>query len=197
MNLSNLNTEERRNIELENLAKAKFSKDTLLLDGSGKKFINELKKQFSNVQIIKLKIKAENNMLWGSMNMQQFTSEFLNNSNFKDEITELVPFDDKYELKNKITMGGNLFNLLGDLCGILKNGGCYVSGINLKNDEIIEITKSFIDQNLKEGYKMYHYIKINEAWSKWFGLQPIYSLTYLLLSLYKDEMLMICITDTD
>jgi hypothetical protein len=197
MDLSHLNTEERRKIELDSLSKATFIEDSLVLQTDQENYYTELKKRFGNIAFKKLKIKAYNNLLWGSMGMQQFTNEFINNSNFKNSIKDLLPFDKRFELKENIRMGGNLFNLLGDLCSLLKSGGCYGDGTNLKNDEIVRITKKFIDDNLKEGYKMYHYIKINEPWTEWFGYQPIYSLTYLLFNLYKDEMLMICISDTD
>lgn len=197
MDLSNLSTEERRKVELENLAKATFLTDKLIQPDDELNFYDELKKHFGNVKIIKLKINAQNDMLWGSMGMQQFINEFLNSLNLKNSIVDLMPFDEYFELKQPIATGGNLFNLIGDLCSILKEGGCYGSGSNLSNDEIIRITKQFIDDNLKEGYKMYHYIKISEPWNRWFSYQPIYALTFLLINLYRDEMLMICISDTD
>ena len=197
MDLSHLNTEERRKIELDSLSKTTFIEDKLIMEPDQGNIYIELQKHFGNVKFKKLKIKAHNNLLWGSMGMQQFTNEFINNLNFKNSIKELLPFEKRYELKEKIIMGGNLFNLLGDLCSLLKSGGCYGGGSNLKNDEIVRITKKFIDDNLKEGYKMYHYIKISEPWTEWFGYQPIYSFSYLLLNLYRDEMLLICISDTD
>ncbi|MGY6650109.1 hypothetical protein [Wenyingzhuangia sp. IMCC45574] len=197
MDLSNINTEERRKLELDFLSKAEFEKVELASTNEENYFRAELEKNFAGIEIIKLKIKPYNDTLWGSMGMQQFTQKFLNNSNLKAEITEILPFENEYELKNEVRVGGNLFNLLGDLCGIIKQGGCYGSGSDLKNEEILRIVKNFIDQNLKEGYKMYHYIKINEPWAKWFGHNPIYSLTYLLINIYRDEMLMICIVDDD
>lgn len=196
MDTSNSNTEEQGKIESELLSKAQFSNDDLVLNTEGKQFIEELK-HFARVYVIKLKVKPFEDILWGSMGMYQFTNELLNNLSFKSAVKELLPFEGYYELKKDIATGGNLFNLLGDLCGLLKQGGCYGSGSDLKNDVLINITKQFIDQNLRDGYKMYHYIKINEPWTKWFGPQPIYSLTYLLINLYQDEMLMICIADDD
>ena len=195
MNLSHLNIEDRRKVELENLSKAEFSKSSLNLNGNARIFHEELKKHCGCIAVIKLNIKAENNMLWGSMGMQQFVYEFLNNENLKKELEELSPYEERFELKKDIKMGGNLFNLLGDMCAILKNGGMYSDGTGLKNKQIVEYTMDFIDQNLKEGYKMYHYIKIQEPWTKWFD--PIWASTYLLLNLYCDEMMMICITDSD
>ena len=197
MDLSKLDTEERRKIELESLSKAEFFADDLILDNHGEQFLAELRRHFAGIHIVKLKIKAFNDLLWGSMGMQQFTNELLNNVSFKEVIEELLPFDAFYSLKHDITIGGNLFNLLGDLSGMIKQGGCYGSGSDLKNEDILKITKCFIDQNLKDGYKMYHYIKINEPWSRWFGYQPIYSITYLLISLHRDEMIMICVADDD
>ncbi len=195
MNLSNLNTEERRKVEIENLSKANFLKTDLNLEGNSKLFYEELNKHCGCISIIKLKIEPKNNMLWGSMGMQQFANELINNENFKREVNEICTFDDRYELKKEIKMGGNLFNLLGDLCSILKTGGCYSDGSNLKNEKIVEVTMEFINQNLKEGYKMYHYLKIYEPWTKWFD--QVWASTFLLINLYKDEMLMICITDSD
>ena len=197
MDLSNLNTEERRKLELEFLSKAEFKKVELASTNEENHFQAELKQHFAGVEIIKLKIKPYNDTLWGSMGMQQFTNQFLNNLNLKEAIKELSPFEIGYELKNQVSVGGNLFNLLGDLCGIIKQGGCYGSGSDLKNEEILIITKNFIDQNLKEGYKMYQYIKITEPWTEWFGHKPIYSLTYILINMYRDEMLIICIVDDD
>ena len=197
MDLSNINTEERRKLELDFLSKAEFKKVELASTSDENYFRAELEKNFAGVEIFKLKIKPYNDTLWGSMGMQQFTQKFLNNSNLKAAIKEILPFENEYELKNEVRVGGNLFNLLGDLCGIIKQGGCYGSGSDLKNEEILRITKNFIDLNLKEGYKMYHYIRINEPWTKWFGHNPIYSLTYLLINIYRDEMLMICIVDDD
>jgi len=197
MDLSNINREKRRKLELDFLSKAEFKKVELASMNEVGDFQSELENNFAGVEIIKLKIKAYNDTLWGSMGMQQFINEFLNNSNLKEAIKEIFPFENVYELKNEVRVGGNLFNLLGDLCGIIKQGGCYGSGSNLKNEKILQITKNFIDQNLKDGYKMYHYIKIYEPWTKWFGHDPIYSLTYLLISLHRDEMLMICIVDDD
>ncbi|MBK8626900.1 MAG: hypothetical protein IPN86_15440 [Saprospiraceae bacterium] len=125
MDLSNLSTEERRKVELENLAKATFLTDKLIQPDDELNFYDELKKHFGNVKIIKLKINAQNDMLWGSMGMQQFTNEFFNSSNLKNSIVDLMPFDEYFELKQPIAIGGNLFNLIGDLCSILKEGGCY------------------------------------------------------------------------
>jgi hypothetical protein len=197
MDLSKLSVEERRKTELEYLSKTVFSRDVVVIREEEPEFSAELRKHFGGVYITKLKIQAYNDVLWGSMGMQQFTNELLNHPSLKQHIQDLHPFEEFYELKQNVSMGGNLFNLLGDLCALIKQGGCYGDGSNLSNDEIIRITKSFIDDNLKEGYKMYHYIKLYEPWTKWFGHQPIYAMTFLMLSLYRDEMYMICIVDTD
>lgn len=195
MDLSKLNIEERRKIELDNLSKANFSVSNLSLENESKKFFDELNKHCGLVKIIKLRIEAQNNMLWGSMGMQQFVNEFLNNENLKRELAELNPFKERYELKKEIVMGGNLFNLIGDLSSVLKRGGCYSDGSTFKNREVLNMTMEFVDQNLKEGYKLYHYIKIFEPWTKWFD--PVWASSYLVINLYKDEMMLICITDTD
>lgn len=136
-------------------------------------------------------------MLWGSLGFQQFVNEFINNSNFKNAISELQPFEENYKLKRDIKLGGSLFNLIGDLSNNLYRGGCYGSNSDLKSDEILKITKAFIDENLKDIYSDYRYIRIYEPWNKWFGHNPLLAMTYMLINTYKDEMLMMCIADTD
>lgn len=197
MDLSHLNRKERDKITLENLSKAKFHPIELNLKEDSLKFYTEFKKRFSGVQIIKLKIKAFRNMLWGSLGFQQFTNEFINNSNFKNAVAQLKPFEEYYELKNKVKLGGSLFNFIGDLSHNLYKGGCYGSNSDLNSDEILKLTKAFIDDNLKDIYSDYRYIRIHEPWTKWFGHSPLISTTYMLINTYKDEMLMICIADTD
>jgi hypothetical protein len=197
MDLSHLNRAERNRITLENLSKAKFYPIELNLEENSLKFYAEFKKRFSGVQVIKLKIEANQNMLWGSLGFQQFTNEFINNSNFKNAISQLNPFEEYYELKRDIKLGGSLFNFIGDLSHDLYKGGCYGSNSDINSDEILKITKAFIDDNLKDIYSDYQYIRIHEPWTKWFGHKPLISTTYLVINTYKDEMLMICIADTD
>ena len=196
MDLSKYSAEERRIITLDNLSRTTFSEMNVILEGEAGKFLTELEKQFRKVHFKKLKIEAPNNMLWGSLGMQEFINAFLNNTNFKHVIADLQPFQDPYKLKKDIELKENLFYLLGELCAILKQGGFYGGGSDLSNEEILKITKCFIDQNLKDGYKMYHFIKLHEPWMDWFTNNAVYTSTYLLFSMHRDEVLIICISDS-
>ena len=197
MNLSNLNKEERDKITSENLSKAKFYPVELNLQEDSLKFYTELKNRFQGVHIIKLKIETYQNELWGSLAFQQFVNELINNVSFKHAISELQPFEEYFELKRDIKLGGSLFNLIGDLSHNLYKGGVYGSNSDLQKDEILKLSKAFVDDNLKDIYSDYHYIRIYEPWTKWFGHKPLLASTYMLINTYKDEMLMICLTGTD
>lgn len=197
MDTSHLSREEQIQKYKEHLSKLEFEVIDNGLSEKSEKFLGEIDSQFNGCyKILKIRVKNEYELLSGTLGTLSFLTEILNHKNLKPLIEELNPFETKYELKKDVRAISSLYTLLGDLCSLLVFGGAYSSGTALKNEELIQTVKSFIDDFLPDGYRNYDYYVSYESWNKWF-CNVAWDYTFIVLNRNRKEMNLICITDSD
>lgn len=181
----------------EQLSKLEFEVIDNALTEKSEKFLGEMNSQFNGCcKILKIRVKNDYELLYGTLGTLSFLTEILNHKNLKPLIEELNPFETKYELKKDVRGISSLYTLLGDLCSLLVLGGAYSSGTALKNEELIQTVKFFIDDFLPDGYRSYDYYVSHEPWNKWF-CNVAWDYTFILLNRNRKELNLICITDSD
>ena len=193
MNISN---QERIKNDLENISQVEFKRVSNNLSNKTNPFLEEIQKQFSIYEIVRLEVSSEQKLNMGVLSVELFLNGILNNSTFKKAIIELGPREEKIELDGKIQMASSLYKLLGDLCYCLQFGGAYTDGTSLKPDVLVKVVKDFIDDFLPEGYKNYHYFQFFDPWAEWFA-GVAWDYTFLLINHNGTDARMLCITDSD
>jgi len=197
IDVSNLSRQDQIDYYIEQLSKVEFELVDNELTEKSKIFITELGQHFNQCfYILKFKVTNEFELLDGSLGTLSFLSELLNHKNLKPLIQEIMPVHEYYELKKDVKGITSLYTLLGDLCSLLVFGGAYSSGTSLKEEELIQSVKGFIDDFLPDGYKNYDYFVTYEPWSKWF-CNVAWDITHIIINRNRKELNLICITDSD
>ena len=197
MDTSHLSREEQIEKYKEQLSKLEFEVIDNGLSEKSEKFLSELDSQFNKCyKILKIRVKNEYELLSGTLGTLSFLTEILNHNSLQPIIGELSPFETKYEFTKDVRGISSLYTLLGDLCSLLVFGGAYSSGTALKNEDLIQTVKSFIDDFLPDGYRNYDYYISYEPWNKWF-CNVAWDYTFIVLNRNRKEMNLICITDSN
>ncbi len=160
-------------------------------------FFDALKEQYVNggYQVYKFAV-SQHPLRFGIIGSPEWLIQVLNHAQLVPLIPGLQPFEEPYQFQDRPVAASNLYSLLGDLCGILSQGGAYTSGSERPDGALIRITKDFIDELLPRGFRDYHCYRTFEAWNGWF-FNIAWDYTALVVSKDGLELNLICLTDSD
>ena len=195
--VSNLERQEQLEYYKTQISNVEFEKIEDFLTEKSDVFLKELGEQFNQCfHIMKFRVTNDFELSSGSMGTLSFLTEVLNHKSLTPFISDLGVHEQKYVLTKDVRGVSSLYTLLGDLCSVLVFGGAYSSGTKLKEEELIQTVKSFIDDFLPGGYKNYDYFITYEPWNKWF-CKVAWDATFLILNRNRKELNIICLTDSD